>query len=199
MLQVLLLIGATIFIIIGLPMYMVGCDYKIGGYCNGFDKHTAQVIDNQCHLTSGYISHGNSGSDDVGFNCNVHVQYIKDGKNVTCPVYRSDSDGCSPLVDTWTQVRKCTKLNNKDYPLGKIFNIYVNRVDKRCETHHYVQMYAIVGFVFLVLGGLFFSCALVIYIKNVITPSIIKYQVAKNVEVADLTLNVNINKNIETV
>ncbi len=137
-------------------MYMVGCDDTIGGYCNGFAKHTAQVIDNQCYLTSGFVSHGKAGSDDdgVGFNCNVHVQYIANGRNITCPVYRSDSDGCSPLVDTWTQVKKCTKLNNQDYPLGKKFTIYVNKIDRRCETHHYVQKYAIVGFVFLLMGGL---------------------------------------------
>lgn len=132
---------AIIFIIIGLPIYMIGCDNKIGGYCNGYVKYTAQVIDNTCDLTSGYKSSGNGKTaiyDTIGYNCNVHVQYIENGNNITCPIYRSDSDYCSFVTD-WSQYRKCNKLNIKDYPVGSSHIINVNRVDGRCETNHIVQ------------------------------------------------------------
>ncbi len=169
-----------IFIIIGLPLYMVGCDDKIGGYCNGFVKHKAQVINNKCYLTTGHNTHGKLNDDDaIGFNCNVYIQYTKHGRNITCPVYRSDSDNCNPLVITRSQVNTCNKLNNKDYPLGKIFNIYVNKVDGRCETHHYVQKYAIVGFVFLVIAGLIIVCELTENISKKFSPS---YEPTNNIE-----------------
>lgn len=158
----LLVFLSVIFIIIGLPLYMVGCDDKIGGYCNGFIKQSVTVINNQCYLTSGYVHHGKTSDDDgIGFNCNVHVQYTEHDKNVTCPVYRSDDDHCTPLVITWKQVDTCNKLNNKDYPLGKIFNIYINKVDGRCETHHYVQKYAVVGFVFLMISSFLILCKII--------------------------------------
>ncbi len=203
----LLIFLAIIFIIIGLPIYMVGCDDKIGGYCNGFVKHTAMVIDNSCDLTSGYVSHGRSGSDDdgIGFNCNVHIQYIENGFNQTCPIYRSDSDNCVPLVTTWHQVNTCNKLNKKDYPLGKLFTIYVNKVDGRCETHHLVQKYAIIGFVFLIIAILLIFITLVIIIKDIITKPLvaIRYKPTNSIELQDFTYNVkkrpaiiiNINEN----
>lgn len=140
--------------IIGLPLYMVGCDNKVGGYCNGFNKHTALVIDNECNLASGHHTHGKTADDDeIGYNCNVHVQYTEDGKNKTCLVYRSDYDNCVPLVETWKQVKKCNKLNKKDYPLSSLHTIYINKVDGRCETQHLVQKYARIGCVFLVFAG----------------------------------------------
>ncbi len=203
----LLIFLAIIFIIIGLPIYMVGCDDKIGGYCYGFVKHTAMVIDNSCDLTSGYVSHGRSGSDDdgIGFNCNVHIQYIENGFNQTCPIYRSDSDNCVPLVTTWHQVNTCNKLNKKDYPLGKLFTIYVNKVDGRCETHHLVQKYAIIGFVFLIIAIVLIFITLVIIIKDIITKPLvaIKYKPTNSIELQDFTHNVkkrpaiiiNINEN----
>ncbi len=203
----LLIFLAIIFIIIGLPIYMVGCDDKIGGYCNGFVKHTAMVIDNSCDLTSGYVSHGRSGSDDdgIGFNCNVHIQYIENGFNQTCPIYRSDSDNCVPLVTTWRQVNTCNKLNKKDYPLGKLFTIYVNKVDGRCETHHLVQKYAIIGFVFLIIAIVLIFITLVIIIKDIITKPLvaIRYKPTNSIELQDFTYNVkkrpaiiiNINEN----
>ncbi len=206
----LLLFLAIIFIIIGLPIYMVGCDDKIGGYCNGFVKHTAIVIDNTCDLTSGHRSHGKSSDDDaIGFNCNVHIQYIANGKNKTCPIYRSDSDNCSPLVFTWSQVHQCNKLNKKDYPLGKEFTIYVNKVDGRCETHHYVQKYAIIGFVFLIIAGVFIVIPLFIIVKDIILNPLLarKYEPTNSIELQDFTHNVkkrpaiiiDINENIQTV
>ncbi len=202
----LLLFLAIIFIIIGLPIYMVGCDDKIGGYCNGFAKYTAKVIDNECNLTSGHSSHGKSSDDDaIGFNCNVHIQYIENGFNQTCPIYRSDSDNCSPLVFTWSQVHQCNKLNKKDYPLGKLFTIYVNKVDGRCETHHLVQKYAIIGFVFLIIAIVLIFITLVIIIKDIITKPLvaIRYKPTNSIELQDFTYNVkkrpaiiiNINEN----
>jgi hypothetical protein len=171
---------------------MVGCDDKIGGYCNGFHKYTAKVINNDCHLTSGYVHHGRSSDDDgVGFNCNVHIKYInKDGYNITCPIYRSDSDDCSPLVTTWKQKKRCTKLNNKDYPLGKEFTIYVNNVDGRCETHHLIQKYAIIGFVFLVTSGLLIIISIFIYICERL-PLKKDYTIPNSIELP--------NKNIQNV
>ncbi len=183
---------------------MVGCDDKIGGYCNGFVKHTAMVIDNSCDLTSGYVSHGRSGSDDdgIGFNCNVHIQYIENGFNQTCPIYRSDSDNCVPLVTTWHQVNTCNKLNKKDYPLGKLFTIYVNKVDGRCETHHLVQKYAIIGFVFLIIAVMFILLTIMSCIQKDIESNsyVPRYEATNNIDYPNNVkkrpaIIININEN----
>lgn len=177
---------SIIFIIIGLPLYMVGCHDKIGGYCNGFNIHLAKVIKNDCKLTHGHLNHGKTSDDDaIGYNCNVRVEYIKNNNNMTCSIYRSDADDCSYLVIGQSQVKKCQKLNKKDYPINTIHPIYINKVDGRCETHHYVQRYAIIGLVFLILAGVFIILKLLSSSEKNETNETNSYAITNNIELTN--------------
>jgi hypothetical protein len=149
-----LLVLGIIMILIGFPTYMCGCNNAIGP-CVKYTKRSAIVSGNECYQTKGSGISNNSGSKDddtIGDNCNVHVRYFDHGQNVTCPIYRSDGDSCRGLITHMSDVNTCNKLNTQDYPLHSKIYIYVDNVDGKCASHHYVNNLAIIGFIFLVFG-----------------------------------------------
>lgn len=158
-----------IFLVIGLTLYLSGCDDNIGGYCNGFNIVNAKIIRNTCITKHGRIHHSHSrsaGDDDDGDyqNCDVIVQYIENNVNITCSVYRSDMDFCGQVIDS-QQLRRCTRINEAGYEEGTYRKIYIK--DGVCESHHYVGRIAIIGFCFLMIFVFFFllCCCCIVY-KN---------------------------------
>jgi uncharacterized membrane protein len=148
-----LIVLGIIMILIGFPTYMCGCNNLIGP-CVKYTKHIAIVSGNECYQTKGNDNnnYNNNHDDTIGDNYNVHVQYLNHDRNITCPIYRSDSDSCNGLITHMSIVNDCNNLNKRDYPLHSKTYIYVDHVDGKCASHFYVNKLAVIGFIFLILG-----------------------------------------------
>lgn len=136
--------------IIGLPIYLVGCDSVLGGYCNRYERTNMNVVGNQCYLTerSQFRTAVN-----IGFNCQVYMQTFDNATK--CALIRSDDDYCK-FVTNWDQLDKCNTLNLSNYPIGSIHPIMINKVDGRCQSPHYTRQYALVGLSILIIAGVLF-------------------------------------------
>ena len=178
---------SSIILIIGLPTYFSGCSSKGYGYCQGFIKKNARVVDNNCKLTNLHDDYA-----DVGFNCRVHFQYLKDDHNVTCHLYRSDSDFCEGVVN-WKQVNKCNKLNIHDYPVNTYHQIFINKINGRCQSPHINGKITTVGLVFLILSCI---CLIIAFVGIIINC----YKRSVNRQINNVVLNVkNTSNYIEIV
>lgn len=158
------LVIGVIFIIVGFPTWMCGCDKTLGGPCIKYNQYSALIISNTCYETHGNGVNGHADDDTIGNNCNVHVEYVHKGVTKVCPIYRSDNDHCRGLVTSMKQTEQCNELNQQDYHLDDYTSIYVGKYNDICYSSHYVSMIAKIGFSFLVIGLVFTICS-ILYIK----------------------------------
>lgn len=152
---------ALLFAIIGLPIWMCGCDEKFGGPCIRYTTHQAKIISNTCYLTHKNIGHS-YGDDTIGNNCNVYVEYNNKEIATTCKIYRSDDDNCNGLVTSTSQTNKCNKLNHRDYKIGNYTNIYVDKYE-RCYSNHYVKRLSLIGFIFLIFSTFLLTIGILVF------------------------------------
>ena len=149
---------AMIFLIIGVPTYMFGCDETLGGYCAGFTRRSSTVIYNTCSDAKQSddetpTKHGIQYNHHSNGDCNVYVQYYINNVSSTCTLKRSDHDRCASDSDD-VDPYKCRHLNNRDYPINSTVPLWISKYDGTCESHHYVSRIAIIGFSFLVMSGI---------------------------------------------
>lgn len=156
-----ILVIGVIFIVIGFPTWMCGCDKTLGGPCVKYNEHSALIVSNTCFETHG------SNDDTIGNNCNVHVKYTQKGIDKVCPIYRSDQDYCRGLITSMKQTEQCNELNQQDYHVNDYTSIFVDKYYDTCYSPHYVSRIAKIGFSFLVIGLVFtIGTILYVYIKK---------------------------------
>jgi hypothetical protein len=151
-----ILIISFVLVIIGLSINLSGCSDKYGGGCNFYKIKKASVLFSGCtkYLGTGeYDNRQNKIDDDnmgtIRSDCYAKVKY----DDVKCKIHRSDQEKCVNVKDKHTR-DKCLRYIVNSYPVNSTITVYVK--DDVCYSHHYVERKALIGFVFIIIGGIIF-------------------------------------------
>lgn len=165
--ELLLIICFMILFIIGFPIYMSGCNKKIGGGCSTtYDIVPAKVIGG-CHQIH-TITYRNDEYNDNGLepipipytygDCRVKMSYKNNKK---CYLFRSDDDHCNNYITDIYDYNNCNRLNNHSYPIGSEHTIYVNKQNDICYSHHYVSVLSKIGLSFIIISFVCLLCSII--------------------------------------
>jgi hypothetical protein len=170
-----------IFIIIGIPTYLCGCDSMIQPNCIKYDIVNATVIGydiitkncSYCKQCTSYIN-----NTSLCINNTCIYKYYDCYTSYTLFEYNLNNINhtCSIVIDinNFNYNNSYNDAINK-YINGTTYNLYVDKVSNNCLIGNDIKTLAIVGFIFLILSGIVLSIILIIIIKIYVN----KYNIRK--------------------
>lgn len=123
------------FLLVALPLYLMGCDSRIGGYCANYTSQNVIITDNDCA--------GSQGGGDLF--CLVGTWNTSGGIALEC--YIQTHVGCDSTPN------RCRVKYLEKYPVGSELQVYVGKSDDTCRTTQFTSNLAIAGFICLLLMG----------------------------------------------